>query len=146
MAELRCNLCHELGGINGARCGVCPGTIGATHPRARPPVPNQLPHIVGELRELQAGSAHPSPHPGPRPSLKAEADAGPEGPLPAKKVVPIAPFQRDAILKRFDAWKADVRSMSVNEQLRLAADFLDQGNVEWARAVAKLAVANLEKA
>jgi hypothetical protein len=102
---------------------------------------NGLPRIVGELRELQAGLGRPSSHPGPRPSLKVEADAGP---LPAN-VVPIAPLQREAILQRIENWKSEVRSMSVNEQLRLAADFLDQKKPDFALPIAKLALANLEK-
>lgn len=47
--------------------------------------------------------------------------------------------------RRHAKLKNDIRSLPPREQLRLAADWADRGQIQWAIATAELAVARLKR-
>lgn len=55
-----------------------------------------------------------------------------------------AVLARETLKRREESIKDDVRSLPPREQLRLAADFVERGQVAWGINVARLALARLE--
>lgn len=51
---------------------------------------------------------------------------------------------REAILRRWEDHKNAIRAMPTSEKLRLAADWLDRGRLDYAEAIAKLALSEVD--
>lgn len=65
---------------------------------------------------------------------------------PAYPQSAIGPYEltRESILARLETLKQNIRTMPTAEKLRIAADFVDGGRDDFAAAVLKLAVAEVE--